>query len=243
MNPYSTLFNRYVVNSIQTVQRKLRALDDQLPSPEDQSPALHSLGFALPTEDGWAASREVLLLLAPQLERAGLRDSWQPFLEQGIARSRAAGDRWAETELHYQSGLLHELRVRFGQADSCYAKSGALFSELGERGKAGGAINCRAYIACLEQRYADTIELVNRALALRPENAPERSGCYFTWGTIAFDQREWERLGDQRMGIWGMPTVNSPIGRLRSLSMGRVLNSGKRWVSRPVWSMGWMDWG
>jgi tetratricopeptide (TPR) repeat protein len=227
MNPYAHLFNRYVHNSIRAVHTNLLALDEHLPSEDDLSLALHSLGFSLPVDDAWAASREVLVLLAPKMEQAGFRDGWLPFLERGIERSRANGDRGAEGEFHYQLGLLHELRARFADAQTCYQTSAALFAGLGERGKEARSINRQAYTARLQQRLPAAIELVNRALSLLPEEATERAGCYFTWGTIAFDQRqwaesigwftrslaEWERQENPRMVAWSLRNLGPALHR------------------------------
>lgn len=225
MNPYAKTFKRFVGNSIRAVHHRLLALENEIPGEEIQSQALQSLDFALPTAETWAISREVLALLAPKMEQAGLRDGWLPYLQRGIERSRAEGDVGTEGELHYHLGLLHELRVRFDDACSAYEKSAHLFSALDERQREARAISRQAYVARLQQRHEQALALAERALSLAPEGSAEHAGCCFTLGTIAFDRREWEtsirwfrsslaaweRLGDQRMVAFALRNLGPAL--------------------------------
>lgn len=209
----ATQFVAAIIRGLDRVLARLRAAQESLPAQEERSLAVHVLDFALQVDDAWTSAREVLLTLAPEMEQAGHREDWRPFLERGIRVSQTQADRRAEAELRFQLGVLHQRRARFDDAFAEFEASADLCAALGDEQGQARALNRQAYISIYLQHRPDRARfLIDRASALSADDG-ERAYSNLVEGFIALAQREWEdavsqferaldhwrACGDQRM--------------------------------------------
>ena len=184
-------FTASLVRGLEGLLGMLPADAGHLPDAETFTLALHLLDFALESEAVWPQAREVLLRLAPQMEQAGYRDNWQPYLERAIATAPSLQDSVAVGELAFYLGRLHELRGRFAEAQAALAQSATIFARLQSPQDEARSISRRAYVARLQQQYDEAQELVAQAQGLAPDDPLSQATCYLTLGTVAFDRRQW----------------------------------------------------
>lgn len=209
---------------------------DYLPNAETSILALHLLDFALELDEAWPQARELLLRLAPQMEQAGHRDDWRPYLERAIERSPQRDDPFATGELAFYLGQLHELRSRYAEAQAAFAQSAAIFAEQNQPQQQARSISRSAYVARLQRLFAQAEQLVVQAQRLAPDHRPIQATCHLTRGTVAFDNREWadavEHL-QQALELWEAENDRRMIA-LSLRNLGPALHMQKRYDEAVV---------
>ncbi|MEA3335856.1 MAG: tetratricopeptide repeat protein [Chloroflexota bacterium] len=219
---YPDIFQDYIVRSagymLGTVQ------DAQNPiSSGDRDQALHVLSFALGLTDAWPFARDLLLTMASEMEQAGYRDEWIPFLEKGIYRSQVLGDCRAEAELRFHLGILYQLLGKYDLACAQFVASASRWESTDDVRNLAKALNRHAYVARLQRRLGKAIGLVEKAQKLLQADDSERAYSLFVQGTIAFDQRKWQSAsrsyqasleiwkqhGDGRMTAWSLTNLGT----------------------------------
>ncbi len=203
----------------------------RLPDQQTCTLALHLLDFALELDEAWPQARELLLRLSPQMEQAGHRDNWLPYLERAIGSGPARQDPLTAGEFAFYLGQLHELRSRFAEARNAFAQSAASFA-LGQRPQdAARAISRNAYVARLQRRFDEAEQLVAQARLLAPDHRPIQAACHLTLGTVAFDRREWaeaEAHLQQAAALWEAEGDRRMIA-LSLRNLGPALHMQKRY--------------
>lgn len=224
---YAVLFQEHVGRSLARCMAAATA-QDKLPALKEREQALLTLSYALKLEQTWPAARDLLLALAPAMERAGHRDDWVPYLEEGIAASRRLGDAPAEAELCWHLGVILERRSNYPAARDQFAASAARFSALADRRGQARALNRLAFVACLQRESEDAKRLAAITANLVPEDDSERGYCDFVWGHVALDTDDWqaahdhfsqalarwENGADRRMVAWGLTNLGIAKRRL-----------------------------
>jgi len=214
-NNYLAIFKGQIVRKTHIVLARVQQAEPVLP-PRLLKQALSLLGYSLELSDAWPGTRELLLALAPQIEQAGYRDEWLPYLEQGIQLSRQLGDLEAGAELHLQIGILCQLRGRYEEADTHLRASVRIFEDLDDPRNRARALNRRGQVAQRQRRFAEAITLVKMALELLREAEPERAYSYFVLGMVAFDKRAWPETVEfcqQSLRLWERQNNPRMIGR------------------------------
>lgn len=191
---YPKLFKQYVVRSIRTSLSGLE--DNSLSSQETRDRALHVLSFALQLEDAWTDTCELLLRMAPMMEKAGHRDDWLSYLEGGVRRCRLLEDEFAEAQLNLEIGMLHQLRSRYDDAYARYTISQVYFEKVSDTAKQAKAINRMAFVAYLQSRYVEATTLAEKALHMLHDDDAGRAASYNVLGRIAFDNQDWQQAVD-----------------------------------------------
>ena len=226
---YAALFQDHIGRSIARCMAAATARD-KLPAVRDREQALLTLSYALKAEQAWPAARDLLLALAPNMERAGHRDDWMPYLEEGIAISRRLGDTQAEAELGWHLGVILERRSHYAAARDQFAASAARFAALGDRRGQARALNRMAFVACLQRESEEAKRLAAMTAELLPEDDSERGYCDFVWGTVALDTGDWQAAhdhlsralacwrasDDRRMIAWGLSNLGIALRRLNN---------------------------
>jgi tetratricopeptide (TPR) repeat protein len=214
---YSAYFHQRIIRSIQYVLSCLQQAAESL-SLDDREQAWHTLSYSLKLPEAWPDTREVLLALAPQMEQAGCRDEWMPYLKQGIRQSQQVGDVTTEAELRFQLGILHQLRGQYDLARGQLQASADMFAYLEAPLNQAQALSRLAYVARLQRQFEEATALVRMALELIHEENSERAYCWLVLGTVALDRQDypeargffeqslslWEQAGHQRMVGWSL---------------------------------------
>jgi tetratricopeptide (TPR) repeat protein len=188
---FPALFRATLVRSTQASADEVTAVG-AAPLPEDvRDRALHLLSFALNLPEAWPPARDLLIALAPQMERAGHRQDWMPYLERGIAQSRACGDVAAEGELRLQLGFLHQLLAQLDAAVAQLRASTECFAAAQRPRDHARAMNRLAYVYHLQRDFPEVQTLTERALEVLEPDDPECGVSYVAMGHAALDQRDW----------------------------------------------------
>lgn len=221
---YPALFRlallRTLTRSLTQVQS---AASDLTESVRDQ--ALHILTFALKLDDAWPTVRDLLLQLAPHMERLGHRDDWLPYLEQGVTQSRQQRDSAAEAELSLQIGYLYHLRSQFEQAHSWFTRSLKCFQTIADTPGQARALNQMAFAACQQHQLVMAEDYTQAALALLDEETSERAASFNTLGLVARERGQWHQAeiyhrralqirrnqGDQRRAGWILQNLGNVL--------------------------------
>ena len=164
-NGYSMVFREYVRRSVRRALAEARAAEGGLPA-EQREQALQTLTFALDATDGWPEARDLLVALAPKLDRAGWREEVVPYLLRGIAVSESTGDDLGLAELRLQLAMVHMVMGKLDEAYGELIASAADFDRLEDRRNRARALNRAAYVARMQRRYPEATALVETAAAL-----------------------------------------------------------------------------
>ena len=99
--------------------------------------------------------RELLLALTPQMVRAGHWSEWVPYLERGVAQSKAQRDLDAEAELSFHLGHLHQRLGHLAQARRlCQPQPWRFLRARSNQPRQGAALNRHAEIARSRRDFA-----------------------------------------------------------------------------------------
>ncbi len=208
---YAELFKEFVAQSVRVTLAEIPA-DALFLDEEVRQRVMHVLSFALNLVAVWPATRELLLKIAPQMEKAGHRDDWIPYLRRATQLSDQVQDENASADLYIQLGFLHQLRNRFNDAEACYHLSALRATAHGDLGKQARALNQQAFIAWMQGDGERAAQLANTALALLPETDVRQATGFVVLGWLAFDRQNltvaetyfanalalWQAQGDQR---------------------------------------------
>lgn len=217
---YSSLFRHYVVRgarqALVAVEGAAAGLGD-----EGREQALHTLTYVLGMPEAWPLARDLLVALAPLLERAGYRDNWIPYLEQGIARCQMLDDRATEGELWWLLGTLRQLLGSLEEAAGGYEASARCFAQIGDQRNQARALNRLAALHRQQRRFDAALQTAADAQALLPPGDSELGYTAIVRGGVAQDQQEWalaaqhyqegldiwQATGDQRLVAWGLTNL------------------------------------
>ena len=221
---YISLFHRYISRSIEALATQIGPAPQELNS-ETREQAWHLLDYALKLAHGWQVAGQLLLTLAPLMEREGFRREWLPFLERGVACAQRAGDLRGEAHLALYVGRLFRLRTDYGAANQWLERSATLFQQVDDGARRARALNQLAYVARLQNNFDHAKALVTEAFALLDEDDVERASCHWVLGTIAnvllqWDEGEyhnrrayeiWQTAGDQQRAAWGLQNLGHTL--------------------------------
>lgn len=116
-NPYTARFKQLLGRSAIVARQRIEAEGQDAPiSTEARERARNVLRYVLEEEGAWTATRDLLLAMAPKMERAGYRGEWLQDLMAGLAQSQRRGDRRTEAELQFQCGYLYRLMSDYAHA-------------------------------------------------------------------------------------------------------------------------------
>lgn len=218
---YPALFQQYIRRSVAAARQTVESNPAVLLT-EVCERALHVLSFALLVPEAWPDTRDLLLLMAPHLEKAGHREDWIPYLVKGVQQSQTLGDNRATAELNIQLGFLYQLCNRFYDADQCFSNSAACFNELDDLKNKARAFNQQAFVAWLQGHYDKARRLANEALILLPEEDVRQATGYVVLGWLAFDGQnltQAETYFAQALTLWKAQGEQRQIARrLRDLA-------------------------
>jgi tetratricopeptide (TPR) repeat protein len=234
-NLYTPLFHRYIHRSLSQLAARLGPENEPL-SNEVREQAWHLLDYALnlsaPTlppivpsslPEIWEQTRDLLLSLAPRMERDGFRREWLPYVERGIDVCRQLGDRQTEARLTLAAGRIYRLRGDYAAANERLTSSAAVFQQLANPAGRAQSLNQLAYVARLQSHFDQARAYVDEAFGLLQEDDPERASSHWVLGTMATALMDWEAAerhhraaleiwqaaGDRQRAAWSLQNVGN----------------------------------
>jgi len=192
---YADLFRACLARSAEQSRARIGQAEGSLQY-QDLAQALHTLSYVLKVDELWPAARDLVLTLAPRMERDGWREELRAVLDSALARSQELGDRTAEAELHWHLGVLHQLHARYAEACTHLEASAAHFEQQQLWRDQARALNRLAYTARRQRRLAEAEHLAERARSLLDAGDPEVAYGLFVLGSVALDRRQWQRARD-----------------------------------------------
>lgn len=190
-SPYAPLFQELIFNSLHYLRERVLTSEGLLPD-ELRRQALHTLSrYAFRLSAAWPLTRDLLLLLAPRMEQAGLRDEWMPFLARGISQCQAESERVYQGWFHFHLAVLCELRARYDEAETQFVAGAACFAESGDRRQQAVALSRAGFVVALQGGYARALQLVHDAQHQLPANDSALAYVYSTLGLSAYGQQQW----------------------------------------------------
>ena len=217
-SPYAALFRQYIQRSTQAMLAAVQSAGPALPA-EQREQSLHTLDFALELPEAWPDTRDLLLVLAPKLDQAGMRQDTIPYLQRGIERCQAAGDLAGQAGMELLLGTLLATLGRMDEARSLTMASAARFEAVGDRHYQARALNSLAYIDRSQQHGDSAAQLVQQAMSLVTPEDSETTNSHFILGGLAMDNRDWLAALDYfQQALAGWRRHENPVMVARSLT-------------------------
>jgi len=224
------LFQENIIRAVHYLLERIQIHRSSLLPEEEQLLAMHLLSHAFQFAIAWPVTSHLLVAVAPQMEQAGHRDDWIPYLQQGVERSRALQDAKTEAELNLQLGILYQLLGQYGEANAYYAASVACFKTVNDRRGQAKAMIRQAQLYRLQRHYGEASQFVEAGFKLLTEDDVERARGYTVQGEIANDNDQWieavrlfeqslklwRRAGNQRMIAWNLTNLGVALRSLGS---------------------------
>lgn len=181
---YGGVFQSYVARNTDLLARQL-ASTPGLISQELQARIWLTLSYGLRLDWAWPGTRDLLLMVAPRMEQAGVWDEWLPCVAQGIERSQAVGDRATEAALSLHLGhLLFRLRD-FKAARRWLEHAAQVALQEGLANPYAEALARKAQLILRsENDVASAMEWVEAALARVEPDSVTTAFCRFVRGTL-----------------------------------------------------------
>ncbi|MEM7535020.1 MAG: tetratricopeptide repeat protein [Chloroflexota bacterium] len=195
------MFQESLILGMDEQRRRIEASEEIRINDDHSVQSWESLGFvfqAAPDADAllpelWPSTRDLLLAIAPKIEATGDWKRWMSYLDIGIYWSQAYDDQQAEATFRLHVGVLAQLQNQLEIAKEMLTQSVDLYKALGIDKGAAIALNWMGYVTRLHKKY-DLAEIyIDEALSLLTDDDFERELSYFVYGTIAYDQRAWEK--------------------------------------------------
>ena len=226
---YLDKFMGYIIGSIERLQKITRRAGDIL-STDDARQTMHTLSYAFKMPAAWPLTRELLLAIAPKMERAGYRDEWIPFLQQGIILSREVNDTATEAELSLQLGIIYQLRGNYEAAYPLLSDSVAAFKKLNTTKNQARALNRLAHTARLQRQFDKADKFIESALKHLENSDPERAYSYLILALVAYDRRDFQEsinFCKLSLTLWGPENNRRMMGRVLTILGAALEKSGQ----------------
>ncbi|MEM7538644.1 MAG: tetratricopeptide repeat protein [Chloroflexota bacterium] len=164
----------------------------------------------------WPQTRQIILELSPKMEHSGYWDSWQPYLDRGLALSRTVQDKQAEGAIGVQIGIFQQRQGKVASAVEWYEWGMACAQAVDDKEVWAIALNRLGFTASQQYKVTEASDYIQQALELLSEDNPKIEFCYYVLGNIALCVHEpakaaqyfrqsidiCQRTGDKhRMGI------------------------------------------
>ncbi|MCB0113822.1 MAG: tetratricopeptide repeat protein [Caldilineaceae bacterium] len=193
---YPDLFRRMILNGAEAILEESRrnpTIQDAYARSEHlRNRALHTLRCVMSMPDAWPLTRDLLLMLAEPMERAGHRADWIRYLEVGLDEAVERKELAVAAEISYQLGLLYQHVAAYRQAEAHLHRCLACNTELGDDIQRARALNFLAYIAYLQRNYNDAHQFVQQALSLGAGDPERRAWSLMVIGCLAQIEARWQ---------------------------------------------------
>ena len=225
---FPQLFREYILSSAQQALTQVQSSAEWVTTPDERDEILYALEFALDSSEASSLGFSLLEKLAPQMEQAGYRDDWIPYLQKGIARSRQEQNVAMEAGLSLQLGILQQLLANFDEAHRLFESSLQGFQQIGDQRHQAQVLNRQAQVLRSQQKPSEANQLAQAALDLLEPKDAERALSYATLGGISYDDGNYENALDYyeqaltirqnednpRQIAWNLTNIGATLKRL-----------------------------
>lgn len=187
-------FQRFLRQGLVVARRHVVGDGDHAPLTEAaRERALNLLDYAARTGLVWPETRDLLLTLAPKMERAGHWKGWHPRLQQWITLAEAQGDPLTTATLCRHIGVLHRLQSDHAQAEMYLTQSAELFHAQGQPREQARALNQLGYVAWQKNTLEHATTLAQEALGLLEAGDVEQAMSFSLLGLVARERHQWKQ--------------------------------------------------
>lgn len=219
-------FQGFLCQALIVALRYVEAGGENAPlTPAARSRAMNLLQYAFNDKTLWRETCELLLALAPKMERAGYREEWLPRLETGVKIADANGDQLTTARFYWHIGVLHRLQNHHAQATTALTASAERFHALGESREQARALNQLGYVARHQNFLEQATTLAHEALALLDEGDIEQAMSFSLLGLIAHERHQWttaeayhrqalalrEQAANKRQTAWSLQNLANAL--------------------------------
>lgn len=113
---------------------------------QDREQLIRAVGFALDLEAAWPVARELVIALAPLMERRGQWENWSQLLERAVQAAQQAGDGDGDLTLTALLARLRQQQGRLNEAITYYRRNIRLARRLRHRFEEGRACTNLGFI-------------------------------------------------------------------------------------------------
>lgn len=188
---YAGLFEQFIGRTLEAVISVSRAEGNAITLATQQR-ALRALDYALDSTGAQTLTGQLLVELAPKMEKAGLRDEWIPYLQRAIENVQDDAQPAIQAELLYQLGFLCQLRARYAESEIYLQRSINVFSSLRMTTRQAQVIFRLAYVCRLRRDYVQARQLITRGFDLIDSTDPLCAHGYYLRGLLAYDDGDYE---------------------------------------------------
>jgi tetratricopeptide (TPR) repeat protein len=218
-NDYRAVFKRSILKRIQTILAHTQQAQVILPVEIFQQ-TVNVLDYAFKFPEIWPETRTLLLTISSQIEQAGYRDEWIPYLEQGIYQGQQLNDNDVMAELNLQLGILRQLQGRYNEAQKHFELGYKHYKALADAHNQARALNLQALVAQRQRRFEEATNLIQSALALLAQDDTERAFSYFVLGMVALEEKNGQKAFNylqQSFNLWEQDNNQRMMGRTLTL--------------------------
>ena len=153
--------NRSLAESLATV----RAVETKLPD-EERVQACHVLDFGLRTKTTWLQARDLVIGLAPYVERSGEWENWNQQLQRAIDLAEQLEDMDGKLGLMVLVARLAQRQGRLAETIYYYRRVIRLARRTGNRFQEARACSNLGYLFCETRRFVRSEVLCQHALTI-----------------------------------------------------------------------------
>lgn len=187
----------------------------------DREQLIRAAGFALDLEAAWPVARELVIALAPLIERRGHWENWSRLLERAVQAAQQAGDGDSDLTLTAMLARLRQQQGRLNEAITYYRRNIRLARRLHHEFEEGRACTNLGFIWTELGRWQRAEVLCRHALAIfdRINSDHGRAHTENHLGLLYARQGLWEKSRhhlDRACAIW--QAMNDGHGLMRGLN-------------------------
>ncbi|MCB0063604.1 MAG: hypothetical protein KDE19_15885, partial [Caldilineaceae bacterium] len=142
---FNARFKTYLTRNLAYLYRLVTTVEGPL-SEDLRHQVTHTLTYGLAVDANWPVARDLLLATASDMELAGYREDWLPFLQQGVTQGLHLHDLAAVAECRLQIGMIYRMVSEFDLAHQELQKSIAGFATVEAAHDQARALNELAWL-------------------------------------------------------------------------------------------------
>ena len=159
-------------------------------SREQRQQVSHILTYALRLPELWPQTRDLIVILAEPMERAGQREGWASKIDAAIEQSALYGDHAARSDLLYYRGVLHARQGNDQEGHRLLESALHALDQTSDDPSRRQRILSRLAFTVRRHDRGAAAEWIRRAQAVEGSNLEERAYTELVLGTLALERLE-----------------------------------------------------
>lgn len=200
------LFSQYMRNTLRATLESLQPFlineAGVFPPPlsaDVKARSLHTLTYVFKVtgvnaNEIWPETRQLLVSLAPEMEKAGHRFDWLPYLQKGVELAEIVNDVATQIELANASGYIYQLSGEYEDANKYFLFALGNARRAQDKRYLTRALNCLAYVAVLQRRFDAAFTLIAEAKSVvSNDDHNEIAHLEYILGAIEFEHQNYPK--------------------------------------------------